>query len=158
MKDLGSLFTMPRPFHKTNRFLYLNRPFPHSCKQRHQFEARVDKIQWFVWNCPPEPRLHFFMFAHWSVMRERSIRRKSIIFVLHVCVLTSSSYYRIVSNPFPCLSVSNGMAFLGMLHPNDIKVVFTLKTTLRILELFLGLSPILRDSCERQANPDSPSC
>ena len=22
-----------------------NRPFPHSCKQRHQFEARVDKIQ-----------------------------------------------------------------------------------------------------------------
>ena len=50
-----------------------NRPFPHSCRQRHQFEARVDKIQWFVWNCPPEPRLHFFMFAHWSVMRERSI-------------------------------------------------------------------------------------
>ena len=42
-------------------FLYLNlhRPFPHSCKQRHQVEARVDKIQWFVWNCPPEPRPHF---------------------------------------------------------------------------------------------------
>ena len=53
-----------------------NRPFPHSCKQRYQFEARVDKIQWFVWNCPPEPRLHFFMFAHWSVMRERSITEK----------------------------------------------------------------------------------
>ena len=50
-----------------------HRPFPHSCKQRHQFEAPVDKIQWFVWNCPPEPRPHFFMLAHWSVMRERSI-------------------------------------------------------------------------------------
>ena len=50
-----------------------NRPFPHSCKQRHQVEARVDKIQWFVWNCPPEPRPHFFMFAHRSVMRGRSI-------------------------------------------------------------------------------------
>ena len=50
-----------------------NRPFPHSCKQTHQLEAWVDKIQWFVWNCPPEPRSHFFMFAHWSVMRERSI-------------------------------------------------------------------------------------
>ena len=33
-----------------------NRPFSHSCKQRHQLEARVNKIQWFVWNCPPEPR------------------------------------------------------------------------------------------------------
>ena len=58
-----------------------------------------------------------------------SSRRKSTIFVLHVCVLTSSSYYRIVSNPFPCLSVSNDMAFLGMLHSNDIKVVLTLKAT-----------------------------
>ena len=50
-----------------------NRPFPHSSEQRHQLEARVDKIQWFVWNCPPEPRPHFFVFVHWSVMRERSI-------------------------------------------------------------------------------------
>ena len=50
-----------------------NRPFPHSCKQRPQLEAQVDKIQWFVWNCPPEPRPHFFMFAHWGVIRERSI-------------------------------------------------------------------------------------
>ena len=25
--------------------LALNRPFPHSCKQRHQLEARVEKIQ-----------------------------------------------------------------------------------------------------------------
>ena len=56
-----------------------------------------------------------------------SVRRKSAIFVLYVCVLeTPSSYYRIVSNPFPWLSVSNDMAFLGMLHPNDIKVVLTL--------------------------------
>ena len=39
-----------------------HRPFPHSCKQRHQFEARVDKIQWFVWNCPLKPRPHFFVF------------------------------------------------------------------------------------------------
>ena len=53
-------------------FLY-HRPFSHSCKQRHQLEARVDKIRWFVWNRPPEPRPHFFKFAHWSVMRERFI-------------------------------------------------------------------------------------
>ena len=33
----------------------------------------MDKIQWFVWKCPPETRPHFFMFAHWNVMRERSI-------------------------------------------------------------------------------------
>ena len=50
------------------------RPFLHSCKQRHQVEARVDKTQWFEWNSPPEPRPHFLMFAHWSGMRERSIR------------------------------------------------------------------------------------
>ena len=50
-----------------------NRPFPHSCKQRHQLEVQLDKKQWFVWNCPPEPRPHFFIFAHWSVMWERSI-------------------------------------------------------------------------------------
>ena len=31
---------------------YENRLFPHSCKQRHQREARVDKIQWFVWTSP----------------------------------------------------------------------------------------------------------
>ena len=57
-----------------------------------------------------------------------------------MCVLTSSSYYRIVSNPFPWLSVSNGMAFLGMLHPNDIKVVFTLKATFRAC-LHVGEGP-----------------
>ena len=50
-----------------------HRPFPHSCKQRHQVEARVERMQWFAWNCPPEPRPHFFMFAHWSAMLERSI-------------------------------------------------------------------------------------
>ena len=50
-----------------------NRPFPHSCKQRHQVEPRVDNIQWFVWNCPPEPQPHFFVFAHWSGMQERSV-------------------------------------------------------------------------------------
>ena len=36
-------------------------------------EGWVDKIQWFVWNCPPEPRPHFLLFAYWSGMRERSI-------------------------------------------------------------------------------------
>ena len=50
-----------------------NRPFLHSCKQRHQLEAWVDKIHWFVWNCPPERQPHFFMLAHWSGMGERSI-------------------------------------------------------------------------------------
>ena len=35
-----------------------------------------------------------------------------------------------------------------------ILVVFTMK---RVLQLFLGLLPILRDSYERQANPDSPN-
>ena len=43
-----------------------NRPFPHSRKQTHQLEARVDKIYWFVWNCSPEPCPHFFLFSHWS--------------------------------------------------------------------------------------------
>ena len=46
-----------------------NRPFPHSCKQRHQLEAQVDKIG----NCQTKPHPHFFLFAHWSVMMERSI-------------------------------------------------------------------------------------
>ena len=32
-----------------------------------------------------------------------------------------------------------------------------LKTTLRVFKVSLGLSPILRDSRERQANPDSPN-
>ena len=58
---------------KIERFHSNYRPFPHSCKQRHQLEARADKIQWFVWDCPPEPRPHFFMFAYWSRMRERCI-------------------------------------------------------------------------------------
>ena len=31
-----------------------------------------------VVNCPPEPRPHVFMFAHWSVMRERSIQALSV--------------------------------------------------------------------------------
>ena len=64
-----------------------NRPFSHSCKQWHQLEARVDKIQWFVWNCPTEPLPHFFVFAHWSVMRERSIQFYShfyTIFTLYI--------------------------------------------------------------------------
>ena len=39
-------------------------PFPHSCTQRHQPEARVDKIQWFVRNCPSEPRPHLFKSAN----------------------------------------------------------------------------------------------
>ena len=51
----------------------VNSPFPHFFQQMHQLEARVYKIQWFIWNCPPEPHPHFFMFAQWSVMRERSI-------------------------------------------------------------------------------------
>ena len=46
---------------------------------------------------------------------------------------------------------------LGQFHHIDIKVAFTLKTTFRVLELFLGLLPILRDSRERQTKPDSPN-
>ena len=52
---------------------HTNRPFRHSCKQGHQLEAQADKIKWFVWNCPPKPRHHFFMFARWRVMQKRSI-------------------------------------------------------------------------------------
>ena len=52
---------------------HTNGPFPHSCKQRHQLEAQVDKIPWFVWNCSPKSPPHFFMFAHWRVMQKRSI-------------------------------------------------------------------------------------
>ena len=53
------------------------RPFPHFWKQRHQLEAQENKIQWFLWNCPPEPCPHFFMFADWSVMWERSTKNSS---------------------------------------------------------------------------------
>ena len=56
-----------------------HRPFPHSCKQRHQVEARVQKMQWFVWNCPLKPRPHFFVFAHWSAMREGLFQEFSLI-------------------------------------------------------------------------------
>ena len=45
----------------------------------------------------------------------------------------------------------------GQLHHIDIKVAFTLKTALRAPELFLCLLPILRDSRERQAKPNSPN-
>ena len=58
----------------------MSRPFPHSCKQRHQVEAWVDKIQWFVWNCPPAPQPHFFMFDYWCGMWERSVRQESYDF------------------------------------------------------------------------------
>lgn len=40
------------------------------------------------------------------------------------------------------------MALLGQFHHIDIEVAFTLKTTLRVLELFLDLLPILKDSRE----------
>ena len=48
----------------TEHNYYYYRPFLQSCTQRHQPEARVDKIQWFVWNSPSEPRPHFFMSAY----------------------------------------------------------------------------------------------
>ena len=44
--------------------------FLNSCKQRHQPKAWVDKIHWFVWNCSPERQPQFFMFTHWSEVRE----------------------------------------------------------------------------------------
>ena len=55
-----------------------------------------------------------------------------------------------------CDFLREWQALLGQFHHND-KVVFTVKTTLRVLQIFLGLLPILNDSRERQANPDSPS-
>ena len=68
------LFAIPRSRYIEVLFHIFNyRPVQHSCKQMHQLEAEVDKIQWFVGNRPTEPRPHFFLFAHWSVMRERSI-------------------------------------------------------------------------------------
>ena len=74
MFDLNSILSSVRNEGVTwEAWALAYRPFPHSCKQRHQLEAWVDNIQWFIWNCPPKPRPRFFMFAHWSVMRERSI-------------------------------------------------------------------------------------
>ena len=55
-----------------------NRPFLHSCKQRHQLEAWVNKIQSF--KCPSVPGPDFFLFAHWSGMRERSIERSLLLY------------------------------------------------------------------------------
>ena len=49
------------------------------------------------------------------------------------------------------------MALLGQFHHIEIKTAFTLKTTLIVLELFLDVLPILRDSRERQTKPDSPN-
>ena len=76
-----------------------NRPFPHSCKQRHQLEAQVDKIPWFVWNCSPEPRPHFFMFAHWSVMRESSIS----------AIFRKNSFPVIKHNPFKLACLTSAL-------------------------------------------------
>ena len=72
--------------------LKLPRPFPHSCKQRRQVEARVDKIQWFGWNCPPEARPHFFMFTHWSVMREKVYSYKKLLTIWEAISNTRHSF------------------------------------------------------------------
>ena len=79
-----------------NSNLTRNRSFLHSCKQRHQLEARVDKIQWFVWNCQPKPHPHFFMFVYWSIIRERSSVDEetlcscslSLLFSLVICFIS----------------------------------------------------------------------
>ena len=70
----------------------MSRPFPHSCEQRHQVEAWVDKIQWFVWNCPPEPQLHFFMFGYLCGMWKRSVRQESYDFCVSPCLLSFSHF------------------------------------------------------------------
>ena len=47
----------------------------------------VDKIEWFIWNYPPEPRPQFFVFAQWSGMRGRSICGKDAFkTLLHVII------------------------------------------------------------------------
>ena len=66
----------------------MSRPFPHSCKQRHQVEAWMDKIQWFVWKFPPEPQPHFFMFGYCSGMWERSVRQESYDFCVSPSLLS----------------------------------------------------------------------
>ena len=79
---------------------HTNRPFPHSCKQRHQLEAQVDKIQRFVWNCQPKPRPHFFMFAHWRVRQKRSITPLlQNFFWLETNKMTSNNYTLHVCKP-----------------------------------------------------------
>ena len=47
------------------------------------------------------------------------------------------------------------MALIRQFHHIEIKVAYTLNTTLMVLELFLDLLPILKDSRERQTKPDS---
>ena len=52
-----------RPSIKGNKDVFLyHRLFSHFWKQRHQLEARVDKIQWFVWNRPP-PASSSFLYV-----------------------------------------------------------------------------------------------
>ena len=70
----------------------MSRPFPHSSKQRHQVEAWMDKTQWFVWNCPPEPQPHFFMFGYWCGMWERSVRQESYDFCVSPSLLSFSHF------------------------------------------------------------------
>ena len=70
----------------------MSRPFPHSCEQRHQVESWVDKIQWFVWNCSPEPQPHFFMFGYWCGMWERSVRQESYDFCVSPSLLSFSHF------------------------------------------------------------------
>ena len=68
--NLIDIFSLKGPW----RDMSGNRPFLHCCKKRHQVKARMETIQWFVWKCPSEPCPCFFMFAHWSVMWERSLQ------------------------------------------------------------------------------------
>ena len=74
----------------------MSRPFPHSCKKRHQVVAWVDKIQWFVWNCspaPPQASTSIFLCLLTAVECGKGLLgRKVMIFVfLHLCFLSPIS-------------------------------------------------------------------
>ena len=103
----------------------MSRPFPHSCKQRHQVEAWVDKIQWFVWNCPPEPQPHFFMFGYWCGMWERSVRQESYDFCVSPSLLSFSHFMPELSRVVFMPNITyKSCCYLFILQPKK-AVIFT---------------------------------
>ena len=67
------------------------RPLPHSCKQRHHVEAWVDNTV-ICMKLPTQASTSFFMFSHWSGMRERSIPKDAFSIGLIITIIVIHIY------------------------------------------------------------------
>lgn len=83
--------------------------FLHSCKQRYQLEAWMDNKQWFVWNCPPAPQPHFFVFAHW-----RRTRKWSIWNLLNQIYATLQSAWKVTPTVWQLICLVNASIHLAL--------------------------------------------